>query len=121
MAASRFLATTLCRWTEPSVTVLGALVGGRRKCPQTTIAARPHVFLLVDSSAIGYLSAFGRNVSLLSKMAKFFPVRVRFELIRDVWNMINCFLQHNDVEGTAHCCDQLCGLATGGASVPLKE
>ena len=70
VAATRFLATTLCKWTEQNVTVLGAPTGGLRRCPQTTKAVRPHVVLLVDSSMIGYLTASGRNVSLLRRMAR---------------------------------------------------
>ena len=99
MAASRFLATTLCRWTEQNVTVLGAPAGGLRRCPQTTKAVRPHVVLLVDSSMIGYLIASGRNVSLLSKMARPSLVRVRVELVRDVWDMVVGLLQQHFVEG----------------------
>ena len=41
MAASRFLATMLCKWTEQNVTVLGAPTGGLRRSPRTTNAARP--------------------------------------------------------------------------------
>ena len=59
VAASRFLATMLCKWTEQNVTVLGAPTGGLRRCPQTTKAVRPHVVLLVDSSMTGYLTASG--------------------------------------------------------------
>ena len=70
VAASHFLATTLCRWTVQNVTVLGAPTSGLRRCPQITKALRPHVVLLVDSSMIGYLIASGRNVSLLRTMAR---------------------------------------------------
>ena len=54
VAASRFLATMLCKWTEQNVTVLGAPTGGLRRCPQTALVVRPHVVLLVDSSMTGY-------------------------------------------------------------------
>ena len=70
MAASRFLATTLCRWTVHRVIVLEAPIGGLRKCPRTTKDLRPHVVLLVDSPMIGYLIASERSVSLLRRIAK---------------------------------------------------
>ena len=38
VAASRFLATTLCRWDVHWVIVLEAPIGGLRECPQTTKA-----------------------------------------------------------------------------------
>ena len=41
VAASRFLATMLCKWTEQNVTVFGASTGGLRRSPRTTNAARP--------------------------------------------------------------------------------
>ena len=73
VAASRFLATTLCRWTVHRVIVLEAPIGGLRKCPRTTKALRPHVDLLVDSSMIGYLTASETNVSLLRRIAMSSP------------------------------------------------
>ena len=119
VAASRFLATTSCRCTVHRVIVLGAPTGGLRRCPETTKALRPHVVLLVDSSMIGYLTESGRNVSLLRRMAKTSVVRVRVELVRDAQEMVVCLLQQHSAKGAAHDCDELCGLATGCASVPL--
>ena len=49
---------------------LGAPTGGLRRRPWATKAAKPHVVLLVDSSMIGYMTASGRNVSLLRRMAR---------------------------------------------------
>ena len=70
MAASRFLATTLCKWTEQKSDRRGAPTGGLRRSPKTTKAARPHEVLLVDSSMIGYMTAHGKKVSLLRRMAR---------------------------------------------------
>ena len=67
VAASRFLATILCRCTVHKVIVLGAPIGGLRKWPQTTKALRPHVVFLVDSSLIGCLTSSGWKVSLLRR------------------------------------------------------
>ena len=46
-------------------------------------------------------------------------VRARVELVRDVWDMIVGLLEQHCIEGTAHGCDEPCGSAKGGASVPL--
>ena len=118
MAASSFLATRSYRCTVHRVIVLGAPIGGLRKRPQTTKALRPHVVLLVDSSMIGYLTESSRNVSLLRRMAKTSVVRVRVELVRDAREMVVRLLQQHIAKGAAHDCDELCGLATGCASVP---
>ena len=73
-----------------------------------------------DSSVIGYLTASGRNVSLLSRMARPPTSEHVLNLVRDVWDMVVGLLLPHCVEGTGHGCDQLCGSTTGGASVPLQ-
>ena len=93
MAASRFLATTLCRWTVHRVIVLEAPIGGLRKCPRTTKALRPHVDLLVDSSMIGYLTASETNVSPVEEDCHVVTVRVHLELVRDVLDVVAGLLQ----------------------------
>ena len=51
------MATTLCKWTEQNVTV----VGGRRSMPRTANAARLQVNLLVEVSTIGNVGESDRR------------------------------------------------------------
>ena len=70
---------------------------------------------------IGVLDRVWQERVLVEQDGQVVPVRVCVELIRDVRDMIGCLLQKNNIKGPAHSCNQLCGLATGGASIPLKE
>ena len=75
-----------------NATVLGAPTGGLRKCPQITKALRPHVVLLVDSSMIVYLTASGRNVSLLSRLTRSpsFEYVLNWSEMCETWSWTSC-------------------------------
>ena len=117
MAASHFLATTSCRCTVHRVIVLGAPIGGLRRCPQTTKALRPHVVLLVDSSMIGYLTESGRNVSLLRRMAKSSSSVYTWNWSEMCWTWPRASCSNTALKAP-HMTVMSCGLAMGGASFP---
>ena len=116
MAASRFLATTLCGWTEQTVSVTGAPTGSLRRRPRTTGAVRLRVVLL---AVIGYLTVQGRNV--FEEFGQSSVVRVRVELVRGMRDMVVDVMEQNSVEGAARGRDQLRGSWTSTTSVPLQE
>ena len=78
----RFLATTLNRWTEQNVTVLGAPAGGLRGVPADDHSCKaPRGPARGPSSMIGYVIASGRHVSLVEQDGQASLVRVRVELV----------------------------------------
>ena len=103
------MATTLCRCTVHRAVVLGAPIGGPRRCPQTTKALRPHVVLLVDSSMIRYLTESGRNVSLLKRMARSASSVCTWNWSEMCWTWSRASCSNTALK------------ATGGASVPLQD
>ena len=116
VAASRFLATTSCRWTEQTESVTGAPTGSLRRRPRTTSAVRLRVVML---AVIGYLTAQGRNV--FEEFGQSSVVRVRVELVRGMRDMVVDVMEQNSIGGAARGRDQLRGSWTSTASVPLQE
>ena len=112
MRASRFLATTLCRWAAQSVSVGGAPIG--RSAQESAHNQRCEAPLALACGRIGdrELDDVWQECIGVEENGQFFSVRVGVELGRDVRDMVLSLLAKHRVEGAAHGCDQLCGSAT---------
>ena len=85
---------------------------------QETEAGRLHVISLVDSSAIGNLTAWQERV-YVEEVDQSISVHACVELGLDVRDVVMCLLEEHRIEGAAHGRDQLRRPAAADTSVPL--